>query len=98
MLSNDVTQKSLIQRIEQVVAILMEERSLFKEDLDYAETVDHLAHVFLQNVPLEELHTISDSDLKERCRGIMSINLLSTIGGSFTPEQMAIFDDAIKRK
>ncbi|NET59710.1 MAG: hypothetical protein F6K47_27240, partial [Symploca sp. SIO2E6] len=46
MLSNDVTQKSLIQRIEQVVAILMEERPLFKEDLDYVEMVNHLAKLF----------------------------------------------------
>ncbi|NET62733.1 MAG: hypothetical protein F6K47_43590 [Symploca sp. SIO2E6] len=57
-----------------MVAVLMEERPLFKEDLDYAETVDHLAQVFQQNVPIEELHTISESDFKERCSGIMSIN------------------------
>ncbi len=98
MLSNDVTQQSIIQRIEQVVAILMEERPLFKEDLDYTEMVDHLAQVFQKNLSIEEFQTISESDLKERCSGIMSIKLLSQIGASFTPEQMAIFDDAIKRK
>ena len=98
MLSNDITQKSLIQRIEQVVAILMEERPLFKEDLDYREMVDHLVQVFQKKLHIEEFKTISESDLKERCRGIMSIKILSKIGATFTPEQMAIFDDAIKRK
>ncbi|NEQ68852.1 MAG: hypothetical protein F6K21_25795 [Symploca sp. SIO2D2] len=98
MLSNDVTQKSMIHRIEQVVAILMEERPLFKEDLDYSEMVDDLAQVFKINLTIEEFNTMSESDLKERCSGIMSINLLSQIGASFTPEEMAIFDDAIKRK
>lgn len=98
MLSNDVTQKSMIQRIDQVVAILMEERPLFKEDLDSAEMVHHLAQVFQRNLALEEFNTMSESDLKERCSGIMSIKLLSKIGDSLTPEEMAIFDDAIKRK
>ncbi|NES24095.1 MAG: hypothetical protein F6K41_35595, partial [Symploca sp. SIO3E6] len=91
-------QKSMIQRIEQMVTLLMEERPLFKENLDYAEMVDHLIQVFQKNLPIEEFNTISDQDLKERCSGIMSINLLSTIGSSFTSEQMAIFDEAIKRK
>ncbi|NER23106.1 MAG: hypothetical protein F6J86_10450 [Symploca sp. SIO1B1] len=98
MLSNDVTQKSMIQRIEQMVTLLMEERPLFKEDLDYSEMVDDLAQVFQKNLTVEEFNTMSEKDLKERCSGIMSINLLSTIGSSFTPEEMAIFDDAIKRK
>jgi len=98
MLSNDVTQKSLIQRIEQVVATLMEERPLFKEELNYSDMVDDLAKVFQENLTIEEFNTMSESDLKKRCSGIMSISLLSKIGAGFTPEEMAIFDDAIKRK
>ncbi|NER39448.1 MAG: hypothetical protein F6J93_36830 [Oscillatoria sp. SIO1A7] len=98
MLYSDVTQKSMIQRIDQVVAILMEERPLFKEDLDAAEMVHHLTNVFQRNLAIAEFNTMSQSDLKERCSGIMSIKLLSKIGDALTPEQMAIFDDAIKRK
>jgi len=98
MLSNDVTQKSLIQRIEQVVAILMEERPLFKEDLDYAETVNHLAQGFQKYLPLEEFNTMSEAELKENCSFIMATKILSKIGQELTPEQMAIFDEAVKRK
>jgi len=98
MLSNDITQKSMIQRIEQVVAILMEERPLFKENLDYAETVNHLVHGFQENLPLEEFNTMSEAELKENCGFIMATKILSKIGQELTPEQMAIFDEAIKRK
>ena len=44
----------MIQRIDQVVAILMEKRPLFKEDIDPAEMVNHLAKVFHRNLaPLD---------------------------------------------
>ncbi|HBK23452.1 MAG TPA: hypothetical protein DDZ60_13355 [Planktothrix sp. UBA10369] len=98
MLSTDIKQGSMITRIEQVVSILMEERPLFKEDIDSAKMVEHLTKVFEKNLSFEEFNTMSDSSLKNRCSGIMSIQLLGKIGEDFTPEQMAIFEDAIKRK
>jgi len=98
MLSNDITQKSLIQRIEQVVAVLMEERPFFKEELDYVETVNHLAQGFQENLPIEEFNTMSETQLKENCSFIMATKILSKIGEELTPEQMATFDEAIKRK
>ena len=98
MLSSDVTQKSMIQRIDQVVAILMEERPLFQENLDYTETVNHLVQGFQQNLPLEEFNTMSEAELKENCSFIMATKILSKIGQELTPEQMDIFDEAIKRK
>lgn len=41
---------------------------------------------------------MSDDRLKARCDRIMSIQLLAKIGENFTPEQMVIFEDSIKRK
>ncbi len=38
-----------------------------------------------------------DSELKDHCNGIMSVEVLPKIGDDFTPEQMAIFDEVIKR-
>ena len=98
MLSTDMKQESIIKRIENVVAILMEERPLFKEYLDYAETVQDLVKVFEENLSFDEFNNISEESLKNRCTGIMAVELLATIGDDFTPEQMAIFDDAVKRK
>ncbi|NEP09994.1 MAG: hypothetical protein F6K14_07185 [Symploca sp. SIO2C1] len=98
MLSNDVTQKSLIQRIEQVVAILMEERPLFQEDLDYTEMVNHLAKLFQKNLPVEEFNTMSEQELKKHCSAIMVTEAVAGTLNELSPEQLAIFDEAIKRK
>jgi hypothetical protein len=98
MLLTDIKQESMVKRIENVVSILMEEEPLFKEDLNYSEMVTHLAEVFEKALSFEEFNSISEESLKNRCSSIMSLQLLATIGDDFTPEQMAIFDEAIKRK
>ncbi|HAN74994.1 MAG TPA: hypothetical protein DCQ51_03060 [Planktothrix sp. UBA8407] len=98
MLSTDIRQELMVKRIEDIVSILMEERPLFKEDLDYSEMVKLLVNLAQENLTFEDFNSMPDTELKEHCRGIMSIEILSKIGENFTPEQMAIFDEAIKRK
>ncbi|MGB5769646.1 MAG: hypothetical protein WBM32_07220 [Crocosphaera sp.] len=98
MLSTDVQRESIIKRIEPVVAILMEERPLFKEELNYPEIVKHLSKLFAENLSFEEFSAISDQSLKKRCSGIMSTELIAGMLDDLTPEEMAIFDEAIKRK
>ena len=97
MLSN-VTQQSMIQRIEQVVTLLMSERPFFKEELDYPEIVNHLAQVFQQNLSIAEFNTISEIDLKQRCSGIMVTEAVAGTLNELAPDRLAIFDEAIKRK
>jgi hypothetical protein len=46
MLLTDVRQESIVKRIEEVLSVLMEENSLFKEDFNSSEMVTHLAEVF----------------------------------------------------
>jgi hypothetical protein len=98
MLSTDIKQESMAKRIEKIVSVLMEEDSLFKEDLNYSEMVKFLVQVFAKNLSFEEFNTISEESLKQRCSRIMAAQLLAKIGEDFSPEQMAIFEDAIKRK
>lgn len=98
MLSTDIRQESMIKRIEKVVSIVMEERPLFKEDLDYGEMVKLLVKLFEDNLPFDEFNSMSDEELKQHSSGILALEVLSKIGEDFTPEQMTIFDEAIKRK
>ncbi|BAZ87918.1 hypothetical protein [Dolichospermum compactum] len=98
MLSTDIKQESIIKRIEQVVSILMAEDPLFKEDLDYSEIVKHLVKIVQDNLTSERFNNMSDEKLKENCSFVMATEVLSKIGEDFTPEQMATFDEAIKRK
>jgi len=98
MLSTDIRQESMVKRIENIVSLLMEEDPLFKEDLNYSEMVKLLVKLFEDNLPFDEFNSMSDEELKQHSSGILAIELLSKIGENFTPEQMAIFEDAIKRK
>ncbi len=98
MLSTDLQRESMIKRIKAVVSNLMEEDSLFREDLNYSDIVEHLTNLFDKNLSFEEFNTMSDEELKHHCSGIMSIEILSKVGEDFTPEQMRIFDEAVKRK
>jgi hypothetical protein len=98
MLSADIRQELIVKRIENIVSILMEERPLFKEDINYSEIVANLAEVFEKLLSFEEFNSISEESLKKRCDKMIAVQLLAKIGEEFTSEQMAIFEDAIKRK
>jgi hypothetical protein len=98
MLLTDSQKDLMTKRIQPIVSFLMEEEPLFREDLDYESIVQELTQVFEENLSFEEFNTLSDTELKKRCSAIMSTELLSSIGKEWTPEQMAIFDDAVRRK
>jgi len=98
MLSTELQQESMKTRIERIVNILMEERPLFKEELNPTEMVELLYKLFETNLPIEEFNTTTDQDLKKRCSMIMVTEAVAGTLNELTPEQMAIFDEAIKRK
>lgn len=98
MLSTNIKQESMMKRVQQVVFVIMEERPLFKEDLDYSEMVKLLVNLAQENLSFEEFNRMPDAELKEHCSFVMATEFLSKLGQDFTPEQMAIFEDAIKRK
>ena len=98
MLSTNPKQELVVKRIENIVSILMEERPLFKDELNYSEIVQHLARLFKENLPFEQFNVMSDQELKNHCSSIMSTELLAGILDDLTPEEMTIFDEAIKRK
>lgn len=98
MLSTDMRQESILKRIEHIVSVIMEEEPLFKESLNDVEIVQDLVDTFEKNLSFEEFNSISEESLKKRCIRIMAVELLATIGDDFTPEQMASFEEAIKRK
>ena len=76
----------------------MEERPLFKEELNAEEMIQHLCNIFQKNLSIEEFNIMEDQDLKKRCSGILSVEMLSGLLDDLTPEQIAIFDEAVKRK
>jgi hypothetical protein len=76
----------------------MEERPLFKEELNPEEMIQHLCKIFDKNVSIGEFYMMEEEDLKNRCSGILSVQMLSGLLDDLTPEQVAIFDEVVKRK
>lgn len=98
MLLTQNQQESMKERIEKVVKILMEERPLFKEELNPEEMVEELCNLFQQNLPIAEFNSMDYQELKSRCSGIMTTEAVAGTLNELTPEQLAIFDEMIKRK
>jgi len=98
MLSTELQQESIKTRIEKIVAILMEERPLFKEELNPEEMIQELCNLFQQNLPIDEFNSMEDQELKKHCSGIMVLKAVAGTLNELTPEQIAIFDEMIKRK
>lgn len=98
MLLIENQQESMKTRIEKVVNILMEERPLFKEELNAEEMVQELCNLFQKNLPIEEFNSMEDQELKKHCSGIMVLEAVAGTLNELTPEQLAIFDEMIKRK
>ncbi|MFM2062660.1 MAG: hypothetical protein RLZZ507_2330 [Cyanobacteriota bacterium] len=96
---NEHQEKAVMKnRIEKVVNILMEERPLFKEELNVEELVHNLCTIVQRNLTNEQFNKLSDEKLKEHCSFVMSTQMLSGLLDDLTPEQIAIFDEAVKRK
>ncbi|MFM7406368.1 MAG: hypothetical protein ACKO3K_06820 [Cuspidothrix sp.] len=98
MLLTQIQQESMKTRIEKIVNILMEERPLFKEELNPEEITQHLCNVVQHNLTNEQFHQLSDEKLKEHSSFVMSTQMLSGLLDDLTPEQIALFDEAVKRK
>ncbi|MBD2132839.1 MULTISPECIES: hypothetical protein [unclassified Sphaerospermopsis] len=86
MLLTQNQQESMNERIEKVVKILMEERSLFKEELNAEEMVKELCNLFQQNLPIEEFNSMYYQQLKSRCSGIMVTEAVAGTLNELTPE------------
>lgn len=98
MLLTEVRQESMVKRIEDIVSILRSERPLFKEELNSQEMIEQLCQLFETNLPIEEFYNMSDEELKKYCSIIMVTEAVAGTLNELTPEQMAIFDEVIKRK
>lgn len=98
MVTTTVKNQTIKQRLEKTVTILMEERPLFKAELNFAQIVEDLYNVVMRNLTINQFQELSDQELKENCSFVMSTKLISGLLDDLTPEEIAIFDSAIKRK
>ncbi|QSV64252.1 MAG: hypothetical protein HEQ26_17360 [Dolichospermum sp. DL01] len=84
------------EKLPQIVTTLIENNPLYQENLDREKMIELINNIFnLAEVP--DINSISEEQLTKRIKRILSLNLVSGMLNDFTPEQMRIFDESVKR-
>lgn len=88
-------------RIANFVKKLMPTRSIFQERLNEAEMIEIIINMFTDEIPEEKRRPVESIDDRELEKIIYDVMVLESVSGTLndlTPEEMAIFDDAVKRQ
>ncbi|WP_017295270.1 hypothetical protein [Geminocystis herdmanii] len=84
------------QKITEIVEKLIDSQVLYQENLNRQEMIKVMKENFTPiNVP--DLNEISEDELAKRIKSLLSLYLVSGMLSDFTPEEMRIFDEAVKR-
>ncbi|MEH1998688.1 hypothetical protein [Nostoc sp.] len=87
----------LINRISAIVENLFKDNSLYLVKLKKQEMIEMLVELFGQLSP-EEMRAIKDNDLTRRMDKILVLEAISGTLNDLTPEQIKMYDEAVKRK
>ncbi|NER02204.1 MAG: hypothetical protein F6K17_05930 [Okeania sp. SIO3C4] len=94
-----MTQASLdkntaIQRISETIDQVIEIKSIYQE-LDKNQLIETFS-TLLDRVSPQMVISLDNERLTNKVRGVMSIELLSTIFDDFTPEQIEMFNAVVE--
>ena len=84
------------EKLTQIVQTLIDNNPIYKENLDLQEMIEVINQTF-DPVAVPDLNSISEEELTRRIKSILSLHLVSGMLNDFTPEEMKIFDEAVKR-
>jgi hypothetical protein len=89
--------QQLLNRISPIVEKLFQGNSLYLVKLKKQEMIEMLVDLFGQFCP-EEFSVIKDNDLTDRIDSILVLEAVSGTLNDLTPEQIKMYDEAVKRK
>ncbi|MBO1048538.1 MAG: hypothetical protein HEQ10_12720 [Dolichospermum sp. DEX182a] len=84
------------EKLPQIVTTLIENNPLYQENLDREKMIELINNIF-NPAEVPDINSISEEQLTKRIKRILSLNLVSGMLNDFTPEQMRIFDESVKR-
>jgi hypothetical protein len=87
----------LIAQILPIVEKLFQDNNLYQLKLDKQEMIEMLVNMFGQFTP-EEMKAITEPDLTRRIDKILVLEAVSGTLNDLTPEQIKMYDEAVKRK
>ncbi len=89
--------QELTNRISPIVDNLFKSNSLYLVKLKKWEMIEMLVDLFGKFSP-EEMRAIKDDDLTRRIDKILVLEAVSGTLNDLTPEQIKMYDEAVKRK
>ncbi|MEH2254943.1 hypothetical protein [Nostoc sp.] len=89
--------QELTNRISPIVDKLFKSNSLYQVKLNQREIIQMLVELFGQFSP-EEMRKIANDDLTDRIDSIFILEAVSGTLNDLTPEQIKMYDEAVKRK
>ncbi|MBD2665404.1 hypothetical protein B6N60_02769 [Richelia sinica FACHB-800] len=84
------------QKLTTIVNNLIDNNPLYLENLDKQKMIKEMNKIFDPN-SVPDVNSISEAELTKRIKSILSLHLVSGMLNDFTPEQMQIFDESVKR-
>jgi len=84
------------EKLPQIVTTLIENNPLYQENLDREKMIELINNIF-NPAEVPDVNSISEEQLIKRIKSILSLHLVSGMLNDFTPEQMRIFDESVKR-
>jgi sulfatase maturation enzyme AslB (radical SAM superfamily) len=88
--------QSNYQRLPEIVKTLIDNNPLYQENLDKQKMIEVINDIF-DPAKVHDVNSISEEQLTKRIKSILSLHLVSGMLNDFTPEQMRIFDESVKR-
>ncbi|MBC5793766.1 MAG: hypothetical protein ACKPEO_12720 [Sphaerospermopsis kisseleviana] len=95
-MTHSINQQSNYQKLTAIVNNLIDNNPLYLENLNRQEMIDNINHNF-DPAFVPDVNSISEESLIKRIKSILSLHLVSGMLNDFTPEQMQIFDESVKR-
>ncbi|MBD6616258.1 hypothetical protein FNW02_10525 [Komarekiella sp. 'clone 1'] len=89
--------QELFNRISPIVEKLIEGNSLYQLKLNQREMIEMLVELFGQ-FSAEEMRAITEHELTRRIDKILVLEAVSGTLNDLTPEQIKMYDEAVKRK
>ncbi|WP_242056456.1 hypothetical protein [Nostoc sp. FACHB-152] len=91
-----INSKSNFQKLPAIATNLIDNNPIYQEHLNKKEMVEVINRTFdPSSVP--DVNDIPEEELTKRVKSILSLHLVSGMLNDFTPEQMQLFDEAVKR-
>ncbi|BAZ84319.1 hypothetical protein [Dolichospermum compactum] len=91
-----INHQSNYQKLTEIFKTLIDNNPLYQENLDKEKMLEVINRTF-DPVAVPDVNSISEEKLTKRIKIILSLHLVSGMLNDFTPEQMQIFDESVKR-